>query len=77
MHAFTRLSSAQLAADGGVRSGDALATALARNVYNAGAETPPAVERLADYVRRAATALEAQPELAAGRVAFPPPASAS
>lgn len=66
---------AALSADGGTDGGTALATALARNVYNAGAETPAA--RLADYVRRAATALAAEPDLAAGRVEFPPPAGAS
>jgi len=64
---------AALAAEGG----GALATALARNVYNAAAGAPPAVERLADYVRRAATSLAAQPDLAAGGVAFPPVAGAS
>jgi len=68
---------AALSADAGADGGTALATALARNVYNTGAETPPAAARLADYVRRAATALAAEPDLAAGRVAFPPPASAS
>jgi len=63
------------------QGGDALVIALARNVYDAGAVpgagTPPAVARLADYARRAAVALAAQPDLAAGRVAFPPVASAS
>ena len=58
------------------QGGDALTLALARNVYNAGgmpgAEAPPGAARLADYVRRAAAALAAQPDLASGRAAFPP-----
>ena len=64
-----------------VQGGDALAMALARNVYNAGAapggEIPPGAARLADYARRAATALASQPDLASGRAAFPPVAGAS
>ena len=52
--------------------GDALATAIARNVLNAEA-VPPGAAVLADYAQRAAKAIEAAPieDLLAGRVGFP------
>lgn len=63
---------AALAAAGaaGVR---ALAEALARNVYNLGADAAPAgLARLAAYVRDAAAALDAQTGLLRGAAVFPP-----
>lgn len=52
---------------------DALASALARNVY--GSETPPKARRLADYVRRSLAALTAEPDggIALGIAAFADP----
>jgi len=53
----------------------ALAEALARNIYG-GADPVPAAARLAAYVREAAAALASQnaTDLAAGRLRFPAPA---
>ena len=57
---------------------EALAAAVARNVYNAAAAGPEALA-LADYVFAAARAVEAAPAetLLAGRAEFPPVASQS
>lgn len=54
---------------------DALAQALARNIYR-GIGSPPTVARLAAYVREAVGALQAQDSagLASGRLCFPTPA---
>jgi cytochrome b pre-mRNA-processing protein 3 len=60
--------------DAALASGrEALAGALARNVYNAEAAGPGALA-LADYVLRAARAAESAPgeALLAGRIEFPP-----
>jgi cytochrome b pre-mRNA-processing protein 3 len=53
--------------------GDALAGAIARNVYNAESASP-ATLAVADYAQRAARAIDAAPEqaLLAGLVDFPP-----
>ncbi len=58
-----------------MRRGEALAEALARNVYAEAVEPDIAAARLAAYVRQAAAALDAQPldELERGAVRFPEP----
>jgi len=65
----TKAYDAALAAGAG-----ALAATIARNVY-AAADVPPGAAALADYMRRAATALDAADagSLMAGEAAFPPP----
>ena len=56
---------------------DALAQALARNVYAEASEPQVAAARLAAYVRQAVATLDRQPleDVARGAVRFPEPAA--
>jgi cytochrome b pre-mRNA-processing protein 3 len=66
---YGRIKAYDAALDAG---GDALAVTIARNVYNAGAISPPA-QAMAAYALRVKAALEAarEAELMAGRIEFP------